>query len=91
MLFLLVMLSLHLQKCVITLSIDIPDLHLNLRVTTITKQFEMYLHVKSYIINFALIAIFWVSYHLFFNFIKGPHILNVYIFIGKAFCQAEPF
>ena len=57
MLFLLVMLSLHLQKCVITLSIDIPDLHLNLRVTTITKQFEMYLHVKSYIINFALIAL----------------------------------
>ena len=57
MLFLLVMLSLHLQKCVITLSIDIPDLHLNLRVTTITKQFEMYLQVKSYIINFALIAL----------------------------------
>jgi hypothetical protein len=51
------MLSLHLQKCAVTLSIDIPDLNLNLRITTITKQFEMYPHVESYIMSFALIAI----------------------------------
>jgi hypothetical protein len=57
MLFLFVMLSLHLQKCAVTLSIDIPDLNLNLRITTITKQFEMYPHVESYIMSFALIAI----------------------------------
>jgi uncharacterized membrane protein len=91
MLFLLGILSLHLQKCVITLSFYIPDLHLNLKVTTITKQFEMYPHVESYIISFALIAIFWVTYRLIFNFIKGSHILNIYAFIGNAFCQSEPF
>jgi uncharacterized membrane protein len=84
------MLSLHLQKCVMTLSIDIPDLHLNLKVTTTTKQFEMYPHFESYIISFVLIAIFWVSYRLIFNFIKGSHILNIYAFIGNAFCQSVP-
>jgi hypothetical protein len=76
MLFLLVILSLHSKFN---------------RVTTITKQIEMYPHVESYIISFALIAIFWVSYHLIFNFIKGAHILNVYAFIGNAFCQSVSF
>jgi hypothetical protein len=68
-----------------------PDLYLNLRVTIIIKHFEMYPHVESYIISFALIAIFGVSYYQNFNFIEGAHILNVYAFIGNAFCQSVPF
>jgi uncharacterized membrane protein len=59
------MLSLHLQKCVMKLSIDIPDLHLNLESQLLTIRFEKYPHVKSYIISFALIAIFWVHTIIF--------------------------
>ena len=34
---------------------------------------------ESYIISFAIIAIFWVSYHQVFNHIKGSHIIMVYL------------
>jgi uncharacterized membrane protein len=63
-----------------TLSIDIPDLPPNLTESQLlSKLYDMYLQVESYIISFAVIAAFWVSYHQVFNFIKGSHILIIYL------------
>jgi uncharacterized membrane protein len=39
----------------------------------------MYPQVESYIISFAVIAIFWVTYHQVFNYIKESHISMVYL------------
>jgi uncharacterized membrane protein len=63
-----------------TLSIDIPDLPPNLTESQLlSKLYEVYPQVESYIISFAVISIFWVSYHQVFNYIKGSHILMVYL------------
>ena len=63
-----------------TLSIDIPDLPANLTESQlISALYDMYPQVESYIISFAVIAIFWVSYHQVFNFIKESHISMVYL------------
>jgi uncharacterized membrane protein len=63
-----------------TLSIDIPDLPANLTESQLlSRLYDMYPQVESYIISFAVIAIFWVSYHQIFNFIKESHISMVYL------------
>ena len=62
------------------LSIDIPDLPTNLTQSElIEKLYDLYPQFESYIISFAVIAIFWVSYHQVFNHIKGSHITMVYL------------
>jgi uncharacterized membrane protein len=63
-----------------TLSIDIPDLPPNLTESQLLSTlYEMYPQVESYIISFAVIAIFWISYHQVFNFITRFHIFMVYL------------
>jgi uncharacterized membrane protein len=63
-----------------TLSIDIPDLPPNLTESQlVSRLYEMYPQVESYIISFAVIAIFWISYHQIFNYIKESHISMVYL------------
>ncbi len=65
---------------VMTLSIDIPDLPQSLTEDQLmSKLYEMYPQVESYIISFAVIAVFWVSYHQVFNYIKESHISMVYL------------
>jgi uncharacterized membrane protein len=39
----------------------------------------MYPQVESYIISFAVIAMFWISYHQVFNFIRESHISMAYL------------
>jgi uncharacterized membrane protein len=44
-----------------TLSIDIPDLPPNLTESQLlSRLYDMYLQVESYIISFAVIAMFWI-------------------------------
>ena len=63
-----------------TLSIDIADLPPNLTESQlVSRLYEMYPQVESYIISFAVIAIFWISYHQVFNFITRSHISMVYL------------
>jgi uncharacterized membrane protein len=63
-----------------TLSIDIPDLPPNLTESELlSRLYEMYPKVEDYIISFAVIAIFWISYHQVFNFITRSHISIVYL------------
>jgi uncharacterized membrane protein len=62
------------------ISIDIPDLPTNLTQSQLVgKLYEMYPQVESYLISFAVIAIFWVSYHQVFNHIMGSPIQIVYL------------
>ena len=62
------------------LSIDIPDLPSNLtQAELLDKLNGLFPQFESYIISFAVIAIFWVSYHQVFNHIKGSHIIMVYL------------
>jgi len=62
------------------LSIDIPDLPSNLtQAELIDKLYDLFPQFESYVISFAVIAIFWVSYHQVFNHIKGSHIVMVYL------------
>ena len=63
-----------------TISIDIPDLPPNLTESELlSRLYDMYPQVESYIISFAVIAIFWISYHQVFNFITRSHISMVYL------------
>ena len=63
-----------------TLSIDIPDLPTNLTESQlISTLYDMYPKVESYVISFAVISIFWISYHQVFNFITESHISMVYL------------
>jgi uncharacterized membrane protein len=63
-----------------TLAIDIPDFPPNLTESELlSRLYELYPQVESYIISFAVIAIFWISYHQVFNFIKESHISMVYL------------
>jgi uncharacterized membrane protein len=62
------------------LSIDIPDLPIQLtQPELLDKLYDLYPQFESYIISFAVISIFWVSYHQVFNHIKGSHISMVYL------------
>ena len=63
-----------------TLSIDIPVLPNNLTESQLMSAlYDMYPQVESYIISFAVISIFWISYHQVFNFITKSHISLVYL------------
>src|SRR5918992_1551839 len=62
------------------ISIDIPDLPTNLTQSQLVdKLYGMYPQVESYLISFAVIAIFWISYHQVFNHIMGSPIQIVYL------------
>jgi len=62
------------------LSVDIPDFPTDLTQSELLhKLYDLYPQFESYIISFAVIAIFWVSYHQVFNHIKGSHITMVYL------------
>lgn len=59
------------------LSIDIP---LDLSQSEMLERLkEIYPEFKDYNISFAVVAIFWVSYHQVFNHIKGSHISMIYL------------
>jgi uncharacterized membrane protein len=63
-----------------TISIDIPDFPPNLTESQLlSRLYDMYPQVESYIISFAVIAVFWISYHQVFNYIKGSPISMVYL------------
>ena len=63
-----------------TLFVDIPDLPLNLTQSELLDQlYSLYPQLESYVISFAVIAIFWISYHQVFNPIKGSPIIMVYL------------
>ena len=65
---------------IMTLSVDIPNLPTNLtQAELLDKLYGLYPQFESYVISFAVIAIFWVSYHQVFNHIKGSHINMVYL------------
>ena len=62
------------------LSIDIPDIPLDLSQSELLERLkEIYPEFEDYIISFAVVAIFWVSYHQVFNHIKGSHISMIYL------------
>lgn len=62
------------------ISIEIPDLPTDLTQSQLLdKLYEMYPQFESYLISFAVIAIFWISYHQVFNHIMGSPILMVYL------------
>jgi uncharacterized membrane protein len=63
-----------------TLFVDIPNLPLNLTQSELLDQlYALYPQFESYVISFAVIAIFWISYHRVFNPIKGSPIIMVYL------------
>jgi uncharacterized membrane protein len=65
-----------------TLSIDLPNLPPNLTQSELlSRLYDMYPQVESYIISFAVIAIFWILYHYVFNFINDlifPWFTSIY-------------
>lgn len=62
------------------ISIDIPDLPSDLSQSQLLERLrDIYPQVEDYIISFAVIAIFWISYHQVFNHIKGSPISMVYL------------
>jgi uncharacterized membrane protein len=62
------------------LTIDIPELPLNLSQSDLLHKLDdIYPQFEDYIISFAVIAMFWISYHQVFNHIKGSHISMVYL------------
>jgi uncharacterized membrane protein len=62
------------------LTIGIPDLPPNLSQSELLQRLDdFYPQFEDYIISFAVIAIFWISYHQVFNHIKGSHISMVYL------------
>jgi uncharacterized membrane protein len=63
-----------------TLFVDIPDLPTNLTQSELLDElYALYPQFESYVISFAVIAIFWVCYHQVFNPIKGSPIIMVYL------------
>ena len=63
-----------------TLSIDIPELPTNLtEPQLLSRLYDLYPQVESYIISFAVISFFWISYHQVFNYITRSHISMVYL------------
>lgn len=62
------------------LTIDIPDLPQNLSQSELLQRLDdFYPQFEDYIISFAIIAVFWISYHQVFNHIKGSHLSMVYL------------
>jgi len=61
-------------------SIEIPDLPLDLTQDQLLERLNgMYPQVEDYIISFAVIALFWISYHQVFNHIIGSPMSMVYL------------
>lgn len=59
---------------IVLLSIQIPELPNNLNEQQLqAKLWEMIPDFESYAISFAVIAIYWISYHKAFNKITGSH------------------
>ena len=59
---------------IVLLSIQIPQIPNNLDETQIqAKLWDMRPYFESYGISFALIGIYWISYHKVFNKIVGSH------------------
>jgi uncharacterized membrane protein len=62
------------------LSIDIPELPLDLSQSQLLDRLSsLYPQLEDYIISFAIIAMFWVSYHRVFNHIEGSYMSIVYL------------
>jgi uncharacterized membrane protein len=62
------------------LTIDIPDLPLNLSQSELLQRLDdFYPQFEDYVISFAVIATFWISYHQVFNHIKSSHMSMVYL------------
>jgi uncharacterized membrane protein len=62
------------------LAIDIPDLPLDISQSQLLERLSgIYPQLEDYLISFAVIAIFWVSCHHVFNYIKGSHISIIYL------------
>jgi uncharacterized membrane protein len=62
------------------LTIDIPDLSSSLTETQLVERlFDMSSQIESYVLSFFIIAMFWVSYHQVFNYIKDSYISMVYL------------
>jgi uncharacterized membrane protein len=62
------------------ISIDIPDLPSDLSQSQLLDRLrDIYPQIEDYIISFAVIAIFWISYHQVFNHIKGSPISMIYL------------
>ena len=63
---------------IVLLSIQIPELPNNLDEKQLqAKLWEMIPDFESYAISFAVIAIYWISYHQAFNKITGSHPIMV--------------
>jgi uncharacterized membrane protein len=61
-------------------SIEIPDLPLDLTQDQLLERLNgMYPQVEDYIISFAVIALFWISYHQVFNQITSSPLSIVYL------------
>lgn len=59
---------------IVLLSIQIPELPNNLNEQQLqAKLWEMIPDFESYAISFAVISIYWISYHKAFNKITGSH------------------
>src|ERR687891_1447420 len=62
------------------ISIEIPDLPLDLTQDQLLERLnDMYPQLEDYIISFAVIAMFWISYHQVFNHITGLPMSMVYL------------
>lgn len=62
------------------LTVDIPDLDLNLSEQGLTERlYDMIPQLESYIPSFFIIALFWVSYHQVFNHVRKSYISIVYL------------
>ncbi len=62
------------------LTVDIPDLDLNLSEQGLTERlYDMIPQLESYILSFFIIALFWVSYHQVFNHVRKSYISIVYL------------
>ena len=62
------------------ISIEIPDLPLDLTQDQLLERLnDMHPQLEDYIISFAVIAMFWISYHQVFNHITGLPMSMVYL------------
>jgi uncharacterized membrane protein len=66
------------------LSIQIPKLSSNLtQVELINKILHLRPQFEIYAISFLIIGVYWISYHLIFNYIRASH--SVLIWVNLAF------
>jgi uncharacterized membrane protein len=66
------------------LSIQIPKLSSDLtQVELINKILHLRPQIEIYAISFLIIGVYWISYHLIFNYIRASH--SVLIWVNLAF------